>query len=79
MTTLATLTPEHLGSDATAEDVAEFTGYVEELLARRPELAEEDAIGLVWNDGDYLAAARRLALDVRTYAGPNGERYTIPE
>lgn len=79
MTTLATITREHLGGDATAEDVAEFAGHVEELLARRPELDEAEAVEVVWNDGDYLAAARRLALDVRTYAGPDGERYTIPE
>lgn len=62
MTTLNDLTIEHLGDDATAQDLAQFKGWVRELMAR-DEMTDEDAIDALFGDGDYLANAQRLGLN----------------
>lgn len=61
MATLNEMTVEHLGDDATEQDLAEFKGYVID-LRERTGMSEADAIAAVWNDGDYISAAERLGL-----------------
>jgi hypothetical protein len=58
---LSDLTTEHLGQDATDEDLEEFKGYVARLMARDG-LSESDAIEAVWGEGDYIGNATRLGL-----------------
>jgi hypothetical protein len=58
---LSDLTVEHLGQDATDQDLEEFKGYVIRLMARDG-LSESDAIDAIWGDGDYLSNAKRLGL-----------------
>lgn len=62
MATMAEVTREMLGPEATEADLAEFMGYVWRLIDRHPWFPIREAIDLVYGDGDYLKAARRLGL-----------------
>ena len=62
MATLNEMTAEHLGQDATDEDVAQFIGWVRELMARDG-TAEASAIDTLWANGDYLSNAAKLGLN----------------
>ncbi len=62
MTTLNSLTIEHLGEDATEQDLLQFGEWVLGLMDRDG-LSEQDAIAAVWGDGDYISAATRLGLN----------------
>lgn len=51
------ITPEYLGDGATEQDALQFKGWVRQLQTRDG-LSERAAIEAIWNDGDYIAAAR---------------------
>lgn len=61
MTTLNEMTVEHLGPDATDEDLEQFKDWARELMARDG-LSESTAIDTLWNDGDYFSKASELGL-----------------
>jgi hypothetical protein len=61
MTTASEMTVEHLGDGATQADLDEFRGWVRALMTR-DSLDEEAATDAIWNDGDFVAGARKAGL-----------------
>lgn len=60
---LQDLTVEHIGADATDDDLELFRHWCETLMARDG-LSEEEAIAALWGQGgDYLANSAALGLD----------------
>lgn len=63
MTHYSKMTPEHLGSDATERDLAEFTMVCEMVEELHPDL--ENVTNAVWGDGDYIGNAIKLGVDLQ--------------
>jgi hypothetical protein len=62
MTKLSDITIEHLGADAGIVDLVQFTAWVREMVERRPDLSEDEAVDTLWGTGDYRKNARLLGL-----------------
>ena len=60
---IADLTIEHLGSDATEDDLERFRGWCRELMQRDSILTEKEAIDMLWGNGDYAENAKWLGLE----------------
>lgn len=71
VTNYATMTVEHLGEGATADDLAEFVALCEQVAERYPEMSEQAVTDAVFGDGDYIRNARRLmSPDALNSTGP---------
>lgn len=57
----AELTVEHLGPSATEEDLVIFLTWMN-ILKETEDISEDDAVSLLWGDGDYIENARRMGL-----------------
>ena len=64
MSTVRTMTIEHLGSDATDNDLLEFRSICAEAQRLHPEMDDDAVTEAVFGDGDYCRNARRLGVDV---------------
>ena len=61
---LRDLTVEHIGPDATDDDLELFKHWCETLMTRDG-MTEADAISALWGQsGDYLANSAALGLDI---------------
>lgn len=61
MTTASEMTIEHMGQDATQDDLDRFRELVAELM-RSDGISEEDATAALWGDGDYMSNAVLMGL-----------------
>lgn len=67
------MTTEHLGPDATEQDLAEFVEICEQAEELHPEI--DDITEAVFGDGDYFRNARRLGVDVETILAKKPNNY----
>ena len=64
MTNYNEMTVEHLGTDATEHDLAEFQEICREAQRLNPEMDDDEITDAVWGEGDYFRNARQLGVNV---------------
>ena len=57
-----TMSPDHLGSEATAEELAEYRKLADAAAKLYPLRSYESLDAALWCGGDYLRGARRLGV-----------------
>jgi hypothetical protein len=62
-TTYRTMGISDLGDNADAADLAKFQALCASAALSRPEMDEAAITSAVWNDGDWLAGARKLGVE----------------
>lgn len=62
MTNYKNMTTEHLGPDATEQDLVEFRALCAEVQRIKPELSDDAVTEAVFGDGDYFANAKKLGV-----------------
>jgi len=65
MTTFREMETEHLGQDATENDLAEFVELCEQVQLLNPEWDDDETTEAVFGDGDYYRNAKRLGAVIR--------------
>lgn len=56
------MTVEHLGPDATEQDLVEFRALCVEVQRIRPSMSDDAVTEAVFGDGDYFANAKKLGV-----------------